>query len=93
MQYIGHSGGGFAAKDLKEIRAKLDPLVRKECPFGVEPETNTPATWVKPELVCEVGLSGWTEDNVMRHPVFLRLREDKSAGEVLRDSGGEGAES
>jgi len=92
LHYIGHSGGGFGAKDLKEIRAKLDPLIREECPFNVKPETNAPATWVKPELVCEVGLSGWTEDNVMRHPVFLRLREDKSAGEVVRDSGGEGAE-
>ena len=38
-----------------------------------------PVTWVKPELVCEVALSGWTEDAVMRHPVFLRLREDKAA--------------
>lgn len=84
--YIGHSGGGFAHKDLQEIRARLDPLIRKECPFKVEPKTNTPATWVKPELVCEVTLSGWTGDGLMRHPVFLRLREDKAAGEVVRES-------
>ena len=90
--YIGHSGGGFGAKDLQEIRAKLDPLIRKECPFKVRPETNTPATWVKPELVCEISLSGWTDDAVMRHPVFLRLREDKAAREVVRDSGGEGGD-
>lgn len=84
--YIGHSGGGFGAKDLKEIRERLAPLIQKECPFGVEPETNAPATWVRPELVCEIGLSGWTEDGIVRHPVFLRLREDKEAGEVVRDS-------
>ncbi len=42
-------------------------------------------TWIKPELVCEVALSGWTEDGVMRHPVFLRLREDKAAREVVRE--------
>lgn len=90
LLYIGHSGGGFGAGDLKEIRQKLEPLIQKECPFRVTPETNTPATWVKPELVCEIGLSGWTEDGVMRHPVFLRLREDKAAGDVVRDSG-EGA--
>lgn len=88
--YIGHSGGGFGAKDLQEIRAKLAPLIQEECPFKVRPETNTPATWVKPELVCEISLSGWTEDAVMRHPVFLRLREDKAAREVVRDSGSEG---
>jgi len=83
--YIGHAGGGFGAKDLQEIRTKLEPLIQKECPFTVQPETNTPATWLKPELVCEVGLAGWTEDGVMRHPVFLRLREDKAAREVVRE--------
>jgi bifunctional non-homologous end joining protein LigD len=85
LVYIGHAGGGFSGKDLKEIRERLDPLIRKECPFTVEPKTNTPATWVKPELVCEVALSGWTQDGIMRHPVFLRLREDKAAGEVVRE--------
>jgi bifunctional non-homologous end joining protein LigD len=85
VMYIGHVGGGFAAKDLKDIREKLTPLIQKECPFNATPETNAPVTWVKPELVCEVSLSGWTEDAVMRQPVFLRLREDKSAREVVRE--------
>ncbi len=55
--YIGHSGGGFGEKNLKEIREKLGPLIQKECPFKVEPKTNTPVTWLKPKLVCEVSLS------------------------------------
>jgi len=92
--YIGHLGGGFTADDLRDIRRRLDSLIQKECPFAVKPETNTPVTWVKPELVCEVALSGWTEEAVMRQPVFLRLREDKSASEVMREmplkSGGGG---
>ncbi|MGE5173759.1 MAG: DNA ligase, partial [Betaproteobacteria bacterium] len=83
--YIGHSGGGFAEKDLRDIREQLEPLIQKECPFSVEPETNAPVTWVKPELVCEVSLSGWTEENIMRQPVFLRMREDKAAREVQRE--------
>jgi bifunctional non-homologous end joining protein LigD len=91
LVYVGHAGGGFAGKDLQEIRARLEPMIRKECPFKAEPKTNAPATWVKPQLVCEVALTGWTEDALMRHPVFLRLREDKAASEVVRASGGEGA--
>jgi bifunctional non-homologous end joining protein LigD len=87
--YIGHSGGGFGAKNLKEFRDKLDPLIQKECPFKVEPKTNTPVTWVKPELVCEVIFHGWTDEGVMRQPVFLRLREDKAAREVVREKPGE----
>lgn len=82
---IGHSGGGFAAKDLKVIREKMDGLIQKECPFKEKPRIRKPVTWTKPKLVCEVAFSGWTENGVMRHPVFLRLREDKGAREVERE--------
>jgi len=84
--YIGHSGGGFGVRNLKEIRERLDPLIQKKCPFKIRPDTNTPVTWVKPELVCEVTFAGWTEDGVMRQPVFSRLREDKTAREVVRET-------
>ncbi len=87
--FIGHTGGGFSAGTLSEIREKLDPLIRKKCPFTVEPKTNTPVTWVKPELVCEVVFHGWTDEGLMRQPVFLRLREDKAAREVVREEPGE----
>ncbi len=86
LVHIGHVGSGFTAKDLKDIREQLDILIQKECPFNVKPETNAPVTWVKPELVCEVTLSGWTGDAIMRHPVFMRLREDKAAREVVREN-------
>ena len=91
--YIGHSGGGFTSKTLKEIRERLDPLVQKECPFKVESRSSlakkrecvSGVTWVKPKLVCEVTFHGWTDEDLMRQPVFLRLREDKAAREVVRE--------
>ncbi len=83
LVYIGHVGSGFAESDLKDLYEKLLPFASTECPFPSEPATNAPVTWVRPELVCEVSLSGWTEDNVMRQSVFLRLREDKSARETV----------
>ncbi|HEY6838373.1 MAG TPA: non-homologous end-joining DNA ligase [Geobacteraceae bacterium] len=89
LVFIGHVGGGFDGKDLAALHARLLPLAQEQCPFGVVPRTNTPATWVRPELVCEVAFSGWTEEAVMRHPVFLRLREDKGPRDVVRE--GEGA--
>jgi bifunctional non-homologous end joining protein LigD len=85
LVYIGHSGGGFGAKNLKEIREKMEPLIQKACPFKATPETNAPVIWLKPELVCEVTFSGWTEDGIMRQPVFSRLREDKAAHEAVRE--------
>jgi bifunctional non-homologous end joining protein LigD len=84
LVYIGQSGGGFGARLLGEISERLKPLVRKESPFKPEPKTDTPVTWVKPELVCEVAFQGWTKEGLMRQPVFMRMREDKAAREVVR---------
>lgn len=83
--YIGHAGGGFGAGMLGEIRARLEPLIRKRCPFRTAPPTNGPVTWVRPQLVCEVRFQGWTAAGILRQPVFLRLREDKAAREVRRE--------
>jgi bifunctional non-homologous end joining protein LigD len=63
---------------------RLAPLVRERSPFGEtvrEPHT----TWVEPQLVAQVGFSEWTRDGRLRHPRFLGLREDKAAGEVVRE--------
>jgi bifunctional non-homologous end joining protein LigD len=82
---IGHVGGGFDARSLREIRERLAPLIRKKSPFSAAPAVNAPVTWVKPELVCEVAFAEWTADGALRQPVFLRLREDKSPREVVRE--------
>jgi bifunctional non-homologous end joining protein LigD len=87
--YIGHSGGGFRAEDLKSIYERLKPLVRKRCPFNTEPAANAPVTWVKPQLVCEVEFAGWTKEGIMRQPVFSRLREDKVSREAVREKPGD----
>jgi len=42
-------------------------------------------TWLKPALVCQVRFSEWTRDGHLRQPVFLGLREDKKATEVVRE--------
>jgi bifunctional non-homologous end joining protein LigD len=41
--------------------------------------------WAEPRLVCQVKFSEWTNDGKLRHPVFLGLREDKEATEVVRE--------
>jgi hypothetical protein len=38
----------------------------------------------------EVRYSEWTSDGSLRHPAFLGLREDKAAGEVVREAIGRG---
>ncbi len=82
LTYIGHTGSGFDAQLLKDISAKLEPLIRDRSPFAERVKTNMPVTWVEPKFVCEIKFSEWTSDGKLRHPIFLRLREDKPAKDV-----------
>ena len=86
LVYIGRSGGGFAEDELSRMHAKLKLLITETSPFPSPPKTDTPATWVKPELVCEVRFSEWTDEGLMRHPVFLGLREDIPPFDVKRET-------
>jgi bifunctional non-homologous end joining protein LigD len=85
LVYIGHTGGRMGRRVRADLRARLEPLRRSRSPFVRVPPTNAPAHWVKPELVCEVDFQEWTEDRVMRQPVFLGLREDKPPKQVRRE--------
>lgn len=86
LTYIGHTGSGFNTKGLEEISKLLKPLIRKESPFDEKIKTNMPATWVKPVLVCEIKYTEWTKDGRLRHPIFLRLRDDKKTNEITMEA-------
>ena len=82
LKYIGHTGGGFNQTSLKEMYEKLQPLVQSTSPFAEKFKTNSPVTWVKPHLICEVKFAEVTSDGKLRQPIFLHLREDKNINEV-----------
>ena len=84
LVYIGHVGTGFNEARLRDIGRKLESLVQPGCPFKKKPPANAPVHWVKPELVCEVSFREWTKDEVLRHPVFLRMLEDRRAKSIRR---------
>lgn len=86
LKYIGHTGGGFNQVSLKEMYEKLQPLVQEKSPFDKKIKTNTPVTWVKPELICEVKFAEITSDGKLRHPIFLHLRNDKNPNEVIMEN-------
>jgi ATP-dependent DNA ligase len=39
----------------------------------------------KESALCQVKFTEWTRDDRLRHPVFLGIREDKKASEVVRE--------
>lgn len=96
FQYVGKVGTGFSAKLQKEMMEQFRPLISGKSPFKTVPDYNKPsrfrpnppkanATWLKPELVCEVSFAEVTEDGVFRHPSFEGMRTDKNAKEVVRE--------
>jgi bifunctional non-homologous end joining protein LigD len=82
LVYIGHSGGGFDTRMLKTMYDRLQPLSQEACPFETVPPKDSPTTWIKPLVVCEVAFAGWTKETLMRQPRFVRLREDKNPKEA-----------
>ncbi|MEO8769940.1 MAG: DNA ligase D [Ferruginibacter sp.] len=82
LKHVGHAGTGFNDKMLKEIYEMLQPLVQTSSPFKEKVDVNAAITWVKPVLICEVKFTEWTNDEKLRHPVFLRLRADKSIKQI-----------
>lgn len=92
--YTGKIGTGFNHKTQVEMMKLFKPLIIKSPPFDETPDINKPsrfrpnpphatATWLKPQLICEVSYAELTSDGIMRHPSFEGMRSDKNAKEVI----------
>jgi bifunctional non-homologous end joining protein LigD len=85
--FAGKIGTGFDNALLLELRARFDALEIAKPPFtrgsGL-PRKHV--HWVRPEVVVEVAFMEWTPGGKLRHPRFVRVREDKPAREVMRES-------
>jgi bifunctional non-homologous end joining protein LigD len=86
LVWVGNVGTGFDHKMLAHMGARLKPLVTSQCPFDERPKPDRGMTWVRPELVCQVKFTNWTQDDRLRAPVFLGLRNDIPAPEVAREA-------
>ncbi|MGB7786433.1 MAG: DNA ligase D [Salinimicrobium sp.] len=86
LVYIGNCGTGFNTESRKELFKKFQPLVQEESPFSKKVNLKgRQATWLRPELICEVNFSEWTKAGNMRHPSFKGLRFDKVPSEIDKE--------
>ena len=86
LRYAGHVGSGLEDESIAALLKRAAHLTRKSSPFAEVPPRHRPTTWLKPELVAEVTYSEWTPAGALRAPVFLRLRDDVNAADVVRGS-------
>jgi bifunctional non-homologous end joining protein LigD len=84
-RYIGHVGTGFSHQVLEELHRKLVRLKTAKSPFPGKVKNERVTTWVRPSLVAEVKFAEWTSKGELRQPVYLGLRSDKNAKDVVRE--------
>ncbi len=101
LESIGSVGTGFDEAEQKKILAELETIHTEKSPFRTNPVLAEPAEWVRPELVARVTFANWTDGDNLRAPVFLSIRNDRSAKSCTfeaerpepagaHDSGGDG---
>jgi bifunctional non-homologous end joining protein LigD len=101
LTFCGKVGTGFNTKLLGSLFSQFQNIAREDCPFVNLPETRgsryspritasemKKCHWVEPQMVAQIKFSEWTRDEKLRQPVFLGLREDKDAAEVVREKAG-----
>jgi bifunctional non-homologous end joining protein LigD len=97
LQFVGKVGTGFSDKLQKEMMTQFKPLITDKSPFDYEVDVDKPTrfrpkrmgakpTWLKPELVCEVGFAEVTSDGVFRQASFKGMRSDKNAKDVVLET-------
>jgi bifunctional non-homologous end joining protein LigD len=100
LMYAGKVGSGFDRRKLEALHAEFIKRRVDRCPFANLPANRKSrfgvgmtagemrsVTWTKPELIAQVRFAEWTDDGLLRQPVFLGLRTDKSPKQVVREAG------
>ena len=83
LVYAGRVGTGFSERQLTEFRGMLEAAMRARPACGGPIPKDKGHVWVNPIHVCEVRFKQWTEDGLLRLPVFIRMRDDKQPSECV----------
>src|SRR5438309_7447727 len=88
LVYAGRVGSGFTAAELKQVSAVLERGIRPTPAFTGPVPQDPGHTWVEPTLVVDVRYKEWTDEGLLRQPVFVRFRDDKKPEECVKPGGG-----
>ncbi len=83
LVYAGRVGSGFTEDQLTDLSARLreEALPEPVCPIVDDAKGSV---YVAPRHVVEVRYKTWSAQGLLRHPVFVRWRDDKPPEECLR---------
>jgi bifunctional non-homologous end joining protein LigD len=86
LVYTGRAGSGFKASELGPLREALETGRRQTPPCERAPSGDG-HFWIEPRVVAEVRYKEFTEEGLLRQPVFVRFRDDKEPKECVLDAG------
>ncbi|MFW6218913.1 MAG: non-homologous end-joining DNA ligase [Bacteroidota bacterium] len=85
FHYAGKVGTGYDKKMLEWLSEKMKKIETDKNPFTINKPKSKNIHFIKPKLVCEIGFTEWTNDEKLRHPRYLGLREDKKPEKVIKE--------
>lgn len=83
LTYAGRVGSGFDDHSLAELASELSRRARPTSPLAITPQVPPGTVWVEPELVCDVRYLNRTDEGLLRQPVFLGLRPDRTVRDLI----------
>ena len=88
LRFAGRVGSGIDTRTRRELRGKLDKILRETAPFDPAPERKgdlRDARWVEPKIAIRAEFSNWTRDNLVRQASFKGYETDKKPRDVVRE--------
>jgi bifunctional non-homologous end joining protein LigD len=98
LLFAGKIATAFTAALLRRLHSRFKKVASETCPFADLPVTHADqgepgitasemkqCQWVEPSIVCQVKFARWTPGGRLQGPVFLGLREDEAATDVIRE--------
>src|ERR671911_307823 len=78
LRFAGHTGSGFNTNQLERVYNTIKSMRIDKPLIDHIPYINGKPTWIKPQIVAEIKFDNWTNEKILRAPIFQRFREDKS---------------
>lgn len=79
----GLAGSGLTDAERRRLSAQFTE--RDDAPFAAVPKLDRRVTWVEPTVVVKVGYGDWPVDGMLRHPVYLGIRDGVDPAATVRE--------